>query len=171
MLATPKKIRRRRPRGEVSVEQVQDPAIIAAMLDRAGAGTAAPADFNDGAECFLMAYWGDDPVGIAGLETEVDAALMRPLFVLETMRRRGVGTSLVRAVQVAAHTRGARTLYAAAPATSVDYFMRFGFAKVGFAELVKTFGQVSMLRWIRSDDVSGCGGVRLDISRYGLIER
>jgi N-acetylglutamate synthase-like GNAT family acetyltransferase len=169
MLATPKKIRRRRPHGEVSVEQVHDPAIIAAMLDRAG--TAAPADFNDGAECFLMAYWGDDPVGIAGLETEVDTALMRPLFVLEAMRRRGVGTSLVRAVQVAAHTRGARTLYAAAPATSVDYFMRFGFAKAGFAELVKTFGQVSMLRWIRSDEVSGCGVVRLDISRYGLIER
>jgi N-acetylglutamate synthase-like GNAT family acetyltransferase len=169
MFAKPKKIHRRRPRGEVSVEQVHDPAVIAAMLDMAG--TTAPADFSNGTECFLMAYWGDDPVGIAGLETEVDAALMRPLFVLETMRRRGVGASLVRAVRVAAHARGARTLYAMAPATFVDYFMRFGFAEAGFAELVKTFGQVSMLRWIRSDDVSECGVVRLDISRYGLIER
>jgi N-acetylglutamate synthase-like GNAT family acetyltransferase len=169
MLAKPKKIRRQRPRGEVSVEQVHDLAVIAAMLDRAG--TTAPADFSDGAECFLMAYWGEDPVGIAGLETEVDAALMRPLFVLETMRRRGVGASLVLAVRAAAHARGARTLYATTPATFVDYFMRFGFAEVGFTELVKTFGEVSILRWIWSDDVSECGVVRLDISRYGLIER
>src|SRR5215469_10553700 len=60
MPATLKKIRRRRPRGEVSVEQTHDPALIAAMLDRAGA--AVPIDLTDSGECFLMAYLGDDPV-------------------------------------------------------------------------------------------------------------
>jgi len=169
MPATLKKIRRRRPRGEVSIEQTHDQAVIAAMLDRAGA--AVPIDLIDSGECFLMAYLGDDPVGIAGLETEVDAALMYSLFVLEAMRRRGVGASLLQAVRVAAHTRGARTLYAMAPAGFVGYFVRFGFAETGFAELVKTLGQVSMLRWTRSGDVPECAVVRLDISRDGLIER
>jgi N-acetylglutamate synthase-like GNAT family acetyltransferase len=167
--ATSKKIRRRRPPGEISVEQTHDAAVIAAMLDLAG--TTVPADFTDSAECFLMAYLGDNPAGIAGLETEVDAALMRPLFVLETMRRRGVGASLVRAVRVAAHARGARTLYATARTTFVDYFARFGFAGADFAELVKALGQVSIVERPRLDDVSECRAVRLDISRDGLIER
>jgi N-acetylglutamate synthase-like GNAT family acetyltransferase len=169
MLATPKKIRRRRPRGEVSVEQTHDLPVIAAMLDRAG--MAVPIDLTDSGECFLMAYLGDDPVGIAGLETKIDTALMHSLFVLRTMRRRGIGAALLQAVRVAAHTRGVRTLYAMAPAGFISYFVRFGFAETGFAELAKTFGQVSMLRWTRSDDVPECGVVRLDISRDGLIER
>lgn len=169
MLATPKKIRRRRPQGEVTIEQVHAPAVIAAMLDKAG--TAAPGDFSSGAGCFLMAYLGDDPVGIAGLETEVDAALMRPLFVLETMRRRGVGASLVRAARLAAHARGVRTLYASAPAAFIEYLMRIGFTEADFAELVETFGQVTMLSWEALGSVSEWGAVRLDISRDGLIER
>jgi N-acetylglutamate synthase-like GNAT family acetyltransferase len=169
MLATPKKIRRRRPPGEVSVEQTHDPAVIAAMLDRAGA--AVPIDLTDSGKCFLMAYLGDNPAGIAGFETEVDAALMHWLFVLETMRRRGVGAALLQAVRVAAHTRGVRTLYAIAPAGLVGYFLHFGFAETDLGEVIKMFGQVSMLRLTRSDDVPECGVVRLDISRDGLIER
>jgi N-acetylglutamate synthase-like GNAT family acetyltransferase len=168
MPATPKKIPRRRPRGEVTVEQTRDPAAIAAMLDKAG--TAAPADFNS-AVCFLIAYLGDDPVGIAGLATEIDAALIRPLFVLENMRRRGVGASLVRAARMAAHTRGGRTLYATAPALLVDYFTHLGFVHVRFAEIAKTFGKVPRLLTKGSDEVPACGAVRLDISRDGLVER
>jgi N-acetylglutamate synthase-like GNAT family acetyltransferase len=169
MIATPKKIRRRRAPGDVGIEQTHDPAIVAAMLDRTG--TTFATDFADGDWCFLMAYRGEEPVGIAGLETEVDAALMRLLFVLETMRRRGIGASLVRAVRVAAHTRGAQTLYASAPATLVDYFERFGFAEAGFAELVQAFGQASLLPRTGSHDVPNCRALRLDISRDGLIER
>ena len=92
-----------------------------------------------------MAYLGDDPAGIVGLKTQVDAALMRPLFVLEATRRRGVGACLVRAARMAARTRGARTLYATASASSVDYFARLGFADIGFSELVMIFGEPSML--------------------------
>src|SRR5215831_18519338 len=101
MVAAPKKIRRRRPAGEVSVEQTHDRAVIAAMLERTR--FTMPADLTGSPQCFLVAYLGDAPVGIAGLETRVDAALMRPLLVLETMRRRRIGASLVRAVRVAAH--------------------------------------------------------------------
>jgi len=169
MLATLKKIRRRRAPGELSVEQTHDQGLIAALLDRAG--TKAPAVSTDDAECFLIAYLGDDPVGIAGLKTEVDAALMRPLFVLENMRGRGVGASLVGSARVAAHARGARTLYATAPVTVLDYFERLGFAGAVFAELAKAFGQAPMLQWTRSSDERRCRIVRLDISRDGLIER
>jgi GNAT superfamily N-acetyltransferase len=169
MLATLKKIRRQRPRGEVSVEQTHDLALIAVMLDRAGVPVSI--DFTGSAGCFLIAYLGDDPVGIAGLATEVDAAIISPFFVLETMRRRGIGASLMRAVRTAAHARGARTLYATAPSVFARCFTRFGFVETGFSELVKALGQKSTRQWARPDDVSEWCAVRLDISRDGLIER
>jgi N-acetylglutamate synthase-like GNAT family acetyltransferase len=168
MQAQPKKIRRRRPHGEVTVEQSHNPAVIAAILDEAG--TAAPADFTESRECFLMAYLGDDPVGIVGIKTEVDAALLHPLFVLEGRRRRGVGACLVRAARIAARTRGARTLYATAPASSVYYFARLGFADTRLSELVKIFGRLSMFEPKKSD-VPDCQALRLDIARDGVIER
>jgi N-acetylglutamate synthase-like GNAT family acetyltransferase len=169
VLAKPKKIRRRRPPGEVTVEQIQNPTAIASMLDRAG--TIMPAVFSKGTECFLMAYLGDAPVGIVGLETKVDTALIRPLFVLETMRHRGVGACLVKAARIAAHTRGARTLYVTAPLAMVDYFVRLGFAHAGFGEVMKAFGQISMLQTASSDSKPKCRAVCLDISRDGVIER
>jgi GNAT superfamily N-acetyltransferase len=169
MPATLKKIRRQRPHGEVSVEQTRDPALIAVMLDRAGIPVSI--DFTGGAGCFLIAYLGDDPVGIAGLETEVDAAIICPFFVLETMRRRGIGASLMRAVRTAAHARGARTLYVTAPSVFAGCFTRFGFIEMEFSELVKAFGQISTRRWARLDDMSDWCTIRLDISRDGLIER
>jgi len=136
------------------------------MVERAGA----PADTTLSNECFLIAYLGDDPVGIAGVETEVDAALMRPLFVVEKMRCRGVGACLVSAVRTAAHTRGARTLYAIVPATLVEYFASLGFAKASHTEFDTAFGQPWMLHRTRLDS-GGCCPVRLDLSRDGLVER
>jgi GNAT superfamily N-acetyltransferase len=169
MLTIPKKIRRRRLHGEVSVEQTHDSALIAVMLDRAG--MPASIDFIGSAGCFLIAYLGDEPAGIAGLETEVDAALIYPFYVLETMRRRGIGASLIRAVRMAAHARGARMLYAAAPSMSAGCFTRFGFAESRMSELVGVFGQTSTRWWTQSGDQSQWRVVRLDISRDGLIER
>jgi N-acetylglutamate synthase-like GNAT family acetyltransferase len=169
MPVMPKKIRRRRSAGELAVEQTHDAAVIAAMLDRAG--IAAPVEVKESTECFLIAYWGDDPAGIAVIETDVDAALMRPLFVLESMRRRGIGASLVRAVRLAAHTRGARILYATVPATLVGYFAGFGFADTSFDELVKACGQASMLQRTWLDNAPACRSLSLDLSRDGLIER
>jgi GNAT superfamily N-acetyltransferase len=169
MLTTPKKIRRRRSHGEISVEQTHDSALVAAMLDMAG--MPASIDFIGSAGCFLIAYLGDVPAGIAGLETEVDAAIIRPFYVLETMRRRGIGALLMRAVRMAAHARGARILYTAAPAVFAGCFTRLGFAESGMSELVKAFGQDPMRRWTKPDDESEWRVVLLDISRDGLIER
>jgi N-acetylglutamate synthase-like GNAT family acetyltransferase len=169
MHAPPKKIRRRRLPGEVVVEQTQDAAVIARMLDRAGMTVSG--DFTCSAGCFLIAYLGDDPIGIVGLETEVDAALMHPLFVLQEMRRRGVAAHMVSAVRMAAHTRGARVLYATVPAPFVDYFLRFGFAETSLAELAKAFGQASTVQRTWLDNRPVCRAVRLDMSRDGLIER
>jgi N-acetylglutamate synthase-like GNAT family acetyltransferase len=168
-MRAPKKIRRLRPPGELTVEQTHDAALIAAMLTRAV--MILPADVTDTAECFLIAYLGDDPVGIAGLETEVDAALIRPLFVVEKMRRRGVGACLVAAVRLAARTRGARTLYATVPPDGVNYFARFGFAETGMDDLIRAFGEASSLPQTRLDNLPACHVVRLDLSRDGLVER
>ncbi len=168
MRTLPKKIRRRRAAGEIGVEQTQDTAAVATMLQRAGM-TAAGSTHSGG--CFLMAYCGDDPVGIAGLETEVDAALMRPLFVLELMRRRGAGAALVNAARVAAHTRGARMLYAIGPTMVGDYLARFGFSEVAFAELATVFGDLSPMNSAWPDDLPRCCALCLDISHDGLIER
>jgi len=167
-MPVPRKIRRRRPSSEVTVEQTHDAAVIAAMLE--GAVTSAPADATDSGECFLIAYVGDDPVGIAGVETEVDAALMRPLFVVERMRQRGVGACLVSAVRRAAHTRGARVLYAIVPATLVHYFARLGFTETSISEFDEVLGQRSMLQRTKLDPAV-CRPVRLDLSRDGLVER
>ena len=166
-MAQPNKIRRRHAAGKLVVEQIQDFNAISALLRRAGMSADV---FNNGG-CFLMAYWGDDPVGIADLQTQVDIALMRRLFVLETIRRRGVGGCLLQAVRVAAHARGARMLYAMTPSPLIGYFARFGFTTVSFAEVAKVLGDVGMLQPTRSDQASECRLIRLDISRDGLIER
>jgi len=162
MPAKLRKIRRRRPSGEIMIEQTHDAAVIEAMLKKAASRMHA-----ERGECFLIAYWGDEPIGIAGLETEVDAALMCPLFVVENMRQRGVGACLVSAVRRAADTRGARTLYAIVPAALIDFFTRLGFDETACAELDEAFGQPSMLQWM-GPNVAAC---RLDISHDGLIER
>jgi N-acetylglutamate synthase-like GNAT family acetyltransferase len=154
-----KKIWRRRVSGDLTVEQTHDAAIIDAMLHRAAI---AAAQIGHLPECFLIAYLGDEPVGIAGLETEVDVALVAPFFVVENMRRRRVGTHLLSAVRLAAHTRGARTLYVTVPSTYFGYFARFGFAMTSSADLVEVSRHVSMR--IRLDNVPQCGLLRLDLS-------
>src|ERR1700728_2149276 len=78
--------------------------------------------------CYLTAYVGDRLAGVIGIEARVDAALIRSLIVAETDRRCGIGAALVAAARTAAHTRGARTLYAlASDSGAARYFERFGF--------------------------------------------
>ena len=94
--------------GELVIEQTRDFAVVREMLARGGMMT-------DGIEwpaaCYLVAYFGDDAVGVIGVEPKIDAALIRSLYVDESMRRRGIGAALVAAARKAAHTRGARHLY------------------------------------------------------------
>ncbi|MGH7915215.1 MAG: GNAT family N-acetyltransferase, partial [Candidatus Binataceae bacterium] len=96
--------------------------IVAGGLDAPGA-------------CWIAAFMEDAIAGIAGLETIVDAAVIRSLAVAEVMRRRGIGAALVKATRKAAHTRGARRLYALGR-RGEEYLIRFGFERVAAAEMI-----------------------------------
>jgi N-acetylglutamate synthase-like GNAT family acetyltransferase len=81
-----------------------------------------------------------------------------------------VGSHLVLAVRRAAHTRGARALYAIIPAKLIDYFSRLGFAGTTFAQLDKRFDRALMPQ-PSSSDPTACRAVCLDLSREGILER
>jgi GNAT superfamily N-acetyltransferase len=161
-----KKIRRRR-QGELTVEQAHDPAAAAAMLQAAGAG--ASGDVSPPA-CLLIAYIGGDAVGVAGVEMSVDVALIGPLYVIPAMRRRGIGAELLRAARVAAHTRGARTLYKITPPGAGGYLAAFGFALIAIAAAAEALEGIAGAKALR-DGPSGIQVWRLDISADGIIER
>jgi N-acetylglutamate synthase-like GNAT family acetyltransferase len=159
-----KKIRRRRP-GEIMVEQSRDPATAAALLQTAGMSTGEPAP-----ACLLIAYVGDDAAGIAGVETAVDAALIGPLFVTEAMRGRGIGAELLRAARVAAHTRGARTLYKIGAPEAGGYLVLFGFAPIEIGAAAEVLEGIARAQRLR-ESASEVQAWRLDISMDGIIER
>ena len=94
--------------GELVIEQTRNLGLVRDMLARAGMIT-------DGIEwpaaCYIVAYVGDEAVGVVGVESKIDAALIRSLYVNQSSRRRGIGGALLAAARKAAHTRGARHLY------------------------------------------------------------
>ena len=144
-----KKIRRRRVPGAIAIEQTADLARVAALLEAAAmstAGVTAPGG------CFLIAYAGDDPAGAVGIEARVDAALMRSLIVIERLRGRGIGAALIAAARTAAHTRGARRLYALAPDDRARHYLaRFGFAPVAPEELLEALAGTFTVEGLRTD--------------------
>lgn len=159
------KIRRRRLAGELSVEQTRDLALVAAVLEASGIRIAG---LDRPAACYLLAYSGAEPVGAVGVETVVDAGLMRVLAVTERVRRHGIGAALVAAARKAAHTRGARRLFALAP--DGNYLRRFGFVSVAAGELRETMGSVSATL-AAPDESAHCSAFCLDISGDDLIVR
>jgi N-acetylglutamate synthase-like GNAT family acetyltransferase len=163
-------IRRRRVEGELIVEQTRDLSGVAAMLTAAGMTTEG---ITWSAGCYLMAYLGSESVGVVGIETKVDAALMRSLAVIEPMRRRGVGKVLVEAARAAAHTRGARRLYCFADAAASNYLKRFGFKPASIGEVQTVLAGTFMVDNLRTqpDKASQCHALCLDISHDGLILR
>jgi amino-acid N-acetyltransferase len=153
--------------GELVIEQTRDIELVGAMLARGGLTT-------DGIEwpaaCYLVAYFGDDAVGVIGVEPKVDAALIRSLYVNESMRRRGIGASLIMAARKAAHTRGARHLYcfSAAPA---QLFERQGFTTVPVADVIAALPGVPAVEFFRAHPNDLAHAYHLDISTDGVIER
>ena len=135
------------------------------MLAAAGISPDAPAP-----ACALIAYIGDDAAGIAGIETAVDVGLITTLFVSTTMRRRGIGAELMRAARVAAHTRGARTLYKTGPPQAGGYLARFGFEPIDNVSAAQALEGVAGAETLR-DGVSDPRAWRLDISMDGVIHR
>jgi N-acetylglutamate synthase-like GNAT family acetyltransferase len=155
--------------GELVVEQTRDFAVVRAMLARGGLMT-------DGIEwpaaCYIVAYFGDDAVGVVGVEPKIDAALIRSLYVDESMRGRGIGSALLAAARKAAHTRGARHLYLFSTDAS-EFFERHGFTMVAVAEVVAALPGAPAVEFLRArpDELAREVAYYLDISGDGVIER
>jgi N-acetylglutamate synthase-like GNAT family acetyltransferase len=155
--------------GELVIEQTRDLALVREMLTRAGMIT-------DGIEwpaaCYLIAYLGDEAAGVIGVEAKIDSALLRSLYVNESMRRRGIGAALIAAARKAAHTRGARHLYLFSTDAG-EFFQRNGFAAVEVSEMVAAIPGVPQVEYYRARPAELAREVayHLDISRDGVIER
>jgi N-acetylglutamate synthase-like GNAT family acetyltransferase len=107
-----------------------------------------------------------------GIEPKIDAAVIRSLWVNESMRRRGIGGALLAAARKAAHTRGARHLYLFGAETG-GFFERHGFTSVAVAAVIAAIPGVPEVERIRAqpEELSRQVGYHLDISGDGVIER
>jgi len=159
----------KRRAGELVIEQTRDLARVREMLTRAGMMT-------DGIEwpaaCYLVAYVGDEAVGAIGVESKIDAALIRSLYVKESARRRGIGGALIAAARKAAHTRGARHLYLFSTDAG-GFFRRHGFTTMAVADVIAAIPGVPQVEYYRArpEELAREVAYHLDISRDGLIER
>src|SRR5277367_2463733 len=132
--------------GELVVEQTRDLAIVRAMLERGGMTTAG---IEWPAACYIVAYLGDDAVGVIGVESKIDAALIRSLYVNESVRRQGIGAALLAAARKAAHTRGARHLYLFAKDPG-EFFSRYGFELVDVADVMNALAGAPLVEFYRA---------------------
>ena len=155
--------------GELVIEQTRDFTIVRAMLACGGLMTEG---IEWPAACYLVAYFGDDPVGVIGIEPKIDAALIRSLYVDESMRRRGIGASLIAAARKAAHTRGARHLYLFSTETG-GFFERHRFMPVAVDNVIAAIPGVPQVEYYRArpEELAREVAYHLDISGDGLIER
>ncbi len=155
--------------GELAIEQTRDLARVREMLARARMIT-------DGIEwpaaCYIVAYVGDEAVGVIGVESKIDAALIRSLYVNESMRRGGIGGALLAAARKAAHTRGARHLYLFS-SDAGGFFGRHGFTPVAVDDVVSAIPGVPQVEYYRArpDELAREVAYHLDISADGVIER
>jgi N-acetylglutamate synthase-like GNAT family acetyltransferase len=166
-----KKAYPRRAPDELGIEQTRDLTPVRSLLEAAGLG-AEGLDWPSA--CYLVAYKGNSPVGSVGIEARVDAALLRSLAVIEPMRRRGVGEALVRAARVAAHTRGARTLYTLASAPRAAWFVRLGFAPVPLTALTRALAGTFLIDYWRGHHprrLEELVALAADIANDGVIQR
>ncbi len=155
--------------GELAIEQTRDTARVAAMLESAGMmthGTDWPP------ACYIGAFFGDELVGMVGIEPRLDAALIRSLYVAETMRKRGIGGQLMAAARKAAHTRGARHLYLFSTDAG-GFFRRFGFEQVPVTAVVDALAGAPQIEYYRGrpDELARVVAFHLDISEDGVIRR
>lgn len=101
---------------------------------------------------FLMAWWGDEPVGCVGLAPLTDGVLqLGRMFVVPTQRGRGLGARLLVAAEDVARERGARAirlntrrdlveaqrLYRAHGYREIDAYVDEPYAEVFFEKLLR----------------------------------
>jgi len=155
--------------GELVIEQTRDLARVRKMVARAGMMTEG---IEWPAACYILAYIGEEAVGVIGVESKIDAALIRSLYVDESMRRRGIGTALIAAARKAAHTRGARHLYLFSTDAG-EFFERYGFKKVAVDEVIAAVPGVPQVEYYRArpQELARELAYHLDISSDGVIER
>ena len=155
--------------GELVIEQTRDLGLVRGMLERGGMMTEG---IEWPAACYIVAYVGDEAVGVIGVEPKIDAALIRSLCVNEAMRRRGIGSALVAAARKAAHTRGARHLYLFGR-DARGFFSRLGFEQAQTADILTALAGAPMVEFYRTrpEELAREAAYHLDISGDGLIER
>jgi GNAT superfamily N-acetyltransferase len=161
-------IRKHRP-GELVIEQTRDLTRVAALLERGGLMTEG---IDWPPACYLGAFVGDELAGVVGIEPRLDAALIRSLYVAESMRKRGIGAQLFAAARKAAHTRGARHLYLFSTDAGA-FFQRLGLSEVPVAELLDALSGTPQIEFYRArpDELAREVAWHLDISEDGVIRR
>jgi N-acetylglutamate synthase-like GNAT family acetyltransferase len=165
-----KKIRRQHEAGAIVVEQTRDFARGAAMLEAADRSTAG---LEHPGVCTMIAYTGDSPAGVVAVEAVIDVAVMRSLLVAEPSRGRGIGAALVAAARAAAHTRGARKLYAFAPEAEGRYLEGLGFVSAAASEALGALAGTFVADYLRAnpEELARCAAWLLDISMDGIVIR
>ena len=155
--------------GELVIEQTRDLERVRAMLARAGMTTD---NIEWPAACYIVAYVGDEAVGVIGVESKIDAALLRSLYVDESMRGRGIGAALVAGARKAAHTRGARHLYLFTRDAG-EFFERLAFEPTDTASVMSTLAGAPQVEYYRAhpEELRSEAAYHLDISSDGVIER
>jgi N-acetylglutamate synthase-like GNAT family acetyltransferase len=161
-------LRKHRP-GELVIEQTRDLVRVREIL-------ASAAMMTEGIEwpaaCYILAFNGDDAIGVVGIEAKIDAALIRSLYVKPEMRQRGIGAALLAAARKAAHTRGARHLYLFSTDAG-SFFERQGFVRTDVANVIAALPGVPQVEHyrVRPDELAREVAYHLDISGDGVIER
>ena len=155
--------------GELVIEQTRDLVRVREMLGSAGMMTEG---IEWPAACYILAYNGDEAIGVVGIEAKIDAALIRSLYVKPAMRQRGIGAGLLAAARKAAHTRGARHLYLFSTDAG-SFFERQGFVRVEVADVIAALSGVPQVEHYRTrpDELAREVAYHLDISGDGVIER
>lgn len=160
---------RKHRQGELAIEQTRDLARVREMIADAGMMT-------DGIEwpaaCYILAYHGDEAIGVVGVEAKIDTALIRSLYVKASMRQRGIGAALVTAARKAAHTRGARHLYLFSTDAG-GFFERQGFVRAAVADVIGALAGVPYVEHYRArpEELAREVAYHLDISGDGVIDR
>ncbi|HZP46108.1 MAG TPA: GNAT family N-acetyltransferase [Candidatus Binataceae bacterium] len=162
-----KKVRERAAPDAISLAQTHNAARIRPLLEAAGFLTVG---LDHPGICVIAATRNAEVIGVVAVETIVDCALMRSLFVTPSMRRRGIGTRLVAAARAAAVTRGARTLYTLADAAAAPFLARCGFGAADYRAALDELSGCPLADYLQTHRGPALAW-KLDVSADGIINR